>query len=347
MKESYAKRIVIIFIFFLVFLIIGITFLNIGLNSKKTISLKYQESNNIDYKVYLKENNFFDDEYMLPGKTYITSLIDHIEVDFDYNIGFNDTVDADYKYKIIAKIEANKSDTTSKSNYWTKEYTLVEENLKSIKKQPSYTINQHINVDYNKYNAILNEFKKTLGLNSSTGVLKVYLDISSNVKTKDISTPIKSNLLLKLPLSELAIEASIESDTKNNIKEIKKEVKEKGITYTILTIIGIFSLLLSIFLALTILRSRRLYKNSYKYDLEVDRILSTYDSIIVNIKELPNLEGYNVIKVESFNELIDAHSEIRKPINYYKENDLSAFFLISDNIAWKYIIYKKRKRRIK
>ena len=132
---------------------------------------------------------------MLPGKTYITSLIDHIEVDFDYNIGFNDTIDADYKYKIIAKIEANKSDTTSKSNYWTKEYTLVEENLKSIKKQPSYTINQHINVDYNKYNAILNEFKKTLGLNSSTGVLKVYLDISSNVKTKDISTPIKSNLL--------------------------------------------------------------------------------------------------------------------------------------------------------
>ena len=134
MKESYAKRIVIIFIFFLVFLIIGITFLNIGLNSKKTISLKYQESNNIDYKVYLKENNFFDDEYMLPGKTYITSLIDHIEVDFDYNIGFNDTIDADYKYKIIAKIEANKSDTTSKSNYWTKEYTLVEENLKSITK---------------------------------------------------------------------------------------------------------------------------------------------------------------------------------------------------------------------
>ena len=99
MKESYAKRIVIIFIFFLVFLIIGIFFLNIGLNSKKTISLKYQESNNIDYKVYLKENNFFDDEYMLPGKTYITSLIDHIEVDFDYNIGFNDTIDADYKYK--------------------------------------------------------------------------------------------------------------------------------------------------------------------------------------------------------------------------------------------------------
>ena len=81
--------------------------------------------------------------------------------------------------------------------------------------------------------------------------------------------------------------------------------------------------------------------------MEVDRILSTYDSIIVNIKELPNLEGYNVIKVESFNELIDAHSEIRKPINYYKEKDLSAFFLISDNIAWKYIIYKKRKRRIK
>ena len=219
MKESYKRRQLLILVFLLIFLMIGVVGLYIGLNTKKTISLKYQESNNIDYKVYLKENDFFDDEYISSGKTYITSLIDHIEVDYDYNIDFSEKVDANYKYKIIARLEANKSD--SSDNYWRKDYDITEEQERNISKLPNYSIKEHINVDYNKYNAILNEFKKTLGLNS-TGVLKVYLQIKSEVNTEDIKTPIKSELLLSLPLSELAIEASIESNTNNKVKEIKK-----------------------------------------------------------------------------------------------------------------------------
>ena len=347
MKEKYAKRQLMLLVFLLLFLSLGVTCTIIGVNTKKTISLKYQETNDIDYKVYLKENDFFEEEYIPAGKTYITSLIDHIEVNYKYNIDFSENVDATYKYKVIAEIEANKSDTTAGGNYWTKKYDITEESTNKISKLPNYTINQQISVDYNKFNAMLNEFKKSVGLSSSTGILKVSLAITSDVSTEELNTPIKSDLTLQLPLSELAIEASIESDTNNNVKEIKKRVKEKGATYTFLTVIGIFSIILSIFIIIVLLRSRRLYKQSYKYELELDKILSTYDSIIVNIKDLPDIENYNIIKVESFEELIDAHSEIRKPINYYNNKNYSIFLLISDNIAWKYILYKHKRRRIK
>ena len=79
--------------------------------------------------------------------------------------------------------------------------------------------------------------------------------------------------------------------------------------------------------------------------MELEKILTTYDSIIVNVKDIPSIDGYDVIKVESFDELIDAHSEIRKPINYYQNEDYSVFLLLSDSIIWEYILRRKKRRR--
>jgi len=345
MKESYARRQFLIFVFLLIFLCIGIFCLYVGLNTKKKVSLKYQENNDIDYKVYLKDNDFFEQDYIDKGKTYITSLIDHIEVTFKYNIEFSEAVDAKYNYKIMAKLESNKTDTSGGGNYWTKEYDLTGDKNNSVSDSTTYTIMEKINVDYNKYNELLNTFKKSVGLANSTGLLSVYLIVDSNVKGEYLSTPIKSDLILQLPLSELAIEANIESDASNNVKEIKKMVKEDGTFYTILVFIGAFCTTLALFLVFVLIRSRRLYKSNYKYDLELEKILTTYDSIIVNIKDLPDIDDYDVIKVESFEELIDAHSEIRKPINFYQTKEYSVFLLLSDNIIWKYVLRKKRRRR--
>ena len=70
------------------------------------------------------------------------------------------------------------------------------------------------------------------------------------------------------------------------------------------------------------------------------KILSSYDSIIVNVSNVPSLDDLKIIEVNSFNELIDAHSEVRMPINYCEEveNYKSVFVLVSNNIAWIYTL---------
>ena len=73
--------------------------------------------------------------------------------------------------------------------------------------------------------------------------------------------------------------------------------------------------------------------------------MTTYDSIIVNVKDKPNIEDYNVIEVESFEELIDAHSELRMPINFYEEENKSIFILLNENTAWTYTLEKQKRRR--
>lgn len=345
MSTTYIKRQSTIFIFLLVSAFLGCLSLVCGFQNQKKVTLRYQEENSIDYKVYLKENDYFDEKYIEKGKTYITSLIDHIHVDYQYNINFNEPVDAVYTYKVVAKIEANKSDNEN-NNYWTKEYNITKEKKETSTSKQNYVVNQSVDIDYNYFNEILNGFKTSLGLSNSAGILKVYLIINSKVQGEYIEKEISNDLILKLPLSQMAIEASIESDENNNMNEISTVIRDYSPIYFGLVLLGILLIVISILSLWLIIRNKRVYSRNHRYELELKHILTTYDSIIVNVKEKPNIEDYNVIKVENFNELIDAHSEVRMPINFYQTDKTSVFLLFNENSVWRYILRKDNKKGV-
>ena len=207
------------------------------------------------------------------------------------------------------------------------------------------SINQSVDIDYNEYNEILNNFKKTVGISNSDGILKIYLKVDSIIKGEKIKTPIDNELILELPLSQLAIEASINSDVDNKVNAISKTIKNNSPIYIALTILGTILYLLSISCLWLMIRNKRIYGKNHAYELKKKKILATYDSIIVNIKGEPDLEDYNIIDVESFEELIDAHSELRVPINCYEEEDRTTFVLLIEKTAWEYILEKNSRRR--
>ena len=303
-----------------------------GYFEEKQLTLKYQETNDIDYKVYLKENDFFETDYLGKNKTYITSLIDYINVDYNYNIEFDHPVTGDYQYYVYATIESKK--TNSDDKYWSKDYTITDTQTMNITDLKEYSIHENVNIDYNKYNSILNSFKKTVGLSSSDGILKVYLKVNNNIKGNGIESPIESKLLLQLPLSEMTIEASINLDEHNTVKEISKPIDSDKLSFQ-RTIGSIYLAAIISCLVLTLYFNKK-RKSLNKYDNTLKKILNTYDGIIVNIKKLPLLANYKVIDVSSFDELLDAHSEVRMPINFYQEDDKCYFLLITDNTAWRY-----------
>ena len=90
------------------------------------------------------------------------------------------------------------------------------------------------------------------------------------------------------------------------------------------------------------------YSTEYQknqYEVELEKILNTYDSIIVDTTKNINIEDYNIIEVNRFEELIDAHSEVRMPINYYQTENESTFILLKDSNAWIYTLKKDDYRR--
>ena len=313
-----------------------------GYFEEEKVTLKYQENNDIDYKVYLKKNDFFDTPYLEKDKTYITSLIDHINVDYDYNVAFDHAINGEYRYRVIVTVESKKSNNDKE--LWSKDYNITDEVKKELKNATEYSIKENVDIDYNKFNELLTSFKKTLNLSSSEGILKIFLNVDSDIEGNKIKTPINSKLLLQIPLTELTVEATANTSVNNDVKELSRIVNsDKVKTTRLLGVIYLLGTLCCIILFFVMNKKR---KDLNRYDNMIKKIISTYDSIIVNIKKLPDIEGYKQIYVDTFEELLDAHGEVRMPINYYKDDKRSYFILLNDSTAWVYVMSKRKIQRM-
>ena len=68
---------------------------------------RYTEKAKVDYKVNLKENEFYEEDYLDEKNTIIASLIKNLEVEFKYNLNLEQDQDYTYSYKILAKTSKN------------------------------------------------------------------------------------------------------------------------------------------------------------------------------------------------------------------------------------------------
>ena len=98
---------------------------------------------------------------------------------------------------------------------------------------------------------------------------------------------------------------------------------------------GTVTLILFVIFILFCINSRdeeSIYKN------KLNKLLKTYDSILVKSSTLPSLEDRNIIQVDSFQDLINAQLEIRKPIYYKLQVSCCSFLLLDDKEACTYIL---------
>ena len=72
------------------------------------------------------------------------------------------------------------------------------------------------------------------------------------------------------------------------------------------------------------------------YNRTLKKIVKTYDPVLVNVDSFPKLNNKSVIKTNKINDILDAQSEIRKPIYYLIGKDSTAFYLINEDI---FLIY--------
>jgi len=75
-----------------------------------------------------------------------------------------------------------------------------------------------------------------------------------------------------------------------------------------------------------------------KYENEVNRIIKTYDGILVNTNKFPKLKNKSLLYVNKIEDLVDAQAEMRKPIYYVKRESATAFYLLNDDIFLIYFI---------
>jgi hypothetical protein len=310
----------------------------ISINNGETKYLSYNETSNLNYKVWLKSNDFYSEKYLGENYDVVASAIDNIEINFDYLLKTSDYVQGKSYYKITSYIQAyQKADETEKK-VWNYEKVIKD---KTITKYDKNTLRiqdgDSFKIDYQAYRKLMDDYKSNYAV-SLVGNLVVEIEIKSDLTYKDFNKKINMEsrkMSVVIPLTDSII--SIDKNTLEDTKELLSEKKPSTVNYLklCLSIIGIiWELILIIILGIDLVK---LLGIDSKYVKELHKILKTYDSVIVNV-EAVKLDNENVMYVDKFEELLDAQSEFRVPILYCNViNNKEAMFVIKhDNDAFVY-----------
>lgn len=329
---GYYSRLIFNVILFLSLVVTSYIFINKSIVIQEAKNVSYEEHGNADYKVFLKDNIYYEDKYLDKNMSYIANLIDYISVDYNYKFKADTLFDGEYSYKIRADLEILNAE--NKTLFFTKKYDLIKEKTFTIENQNEYNIVENIKIDYDHYNSLANGFKSSYGVDTESNLI-VYLDIYRNIDQNSINNPnINGNGTIKLtiPLSEKAINIKMDSMEINN-KNVITSLDDYYLEDIKYLIIGIISLIVSLYLFIKIVkRLSRLSISTTDYDKTLKKILNQYDRLIVTTSSMPNLEKNNIIKLKEFVELLDAKDNLHKPIFFIEVTPhQKAYFFIQDD----------------
>lgn len=340
-------------IFGLVVLIILGCILTFSFDFRKTKTMHYEEKSNLDYKVYLKENQFYDTPFLGKDKKYISALIKYIDSSFSYRFKIDENIDVNYNYYIDANL---KIDDTTGENIYEKTYNILD------KKQLSNTTNlfniyENVKIDYDKYNTIAKQFisqykisgKANLEVNLHVEVLGQHESFAKNINDKGVIT-------LNIPLLEDVNSIEMDYNLVNNKDAVLEysSTKIKNYPLFIITILlMILDILITIIVVIKIITRR---DATTLYELKLNKIKKEYDKYLSEtvltqrLDDLYKTKSLRIILIKSFDDLLDVRDNLKKPILFNEEipKKETIFYIIADNVVYLYVMhvnsFNKRKK---
>ena len=322
--------------------IVGVILLTFGLVDKTKNVVSYNEGgSNIEYDVHLLPNDVYENGYITGSsdRSYPTSLIDYLDLQYKYSAAFSVPVSGVLHYKLVALTSADKVEGNVDAHLWEEEVELLPEQSASISGN-SLALNQDVKIDYAKYLEKIKRFSSAAEGVIAKGKLNVAMIIEGDVKPAGFSeaTQFSSRLDFTIAIDE-------NSSVEGKIKEIKKDdivLKEETVgtdlVHRISVLSGIALLFLTAIILLVWLVVRMHHAAKYPYETHVRKILDDYGGVIVEMRSAPNIMSESVSDVSDFDELLDVYNSTHAPINLYCDANASYFFIIGEKNAWRYVI---------
>lgn len=337
---SYTQRIVNDILLSVLFIALTAILIYSSSAIKTTSTLVYKEESNVDYKVFLKENDFYPEKYLEKDLQYVASLIDFIEVQFVYNYQMNEKVDYNYKYRIDGVLliyDKNNKDRP----VFQKSIELLKDNENEVKDNKAFAILESLRINYDEYNDLVRTFISEYSIFAESK-LKLNLIIDVTAKSDNFANPVSSNSVMEMeiPLSEKTLNVAMNYNEINNSDIFKETSTSKPLNYAFLGFgIATGSMgILFVILTITLIVQSNGTKSPYRKF--VDRILNSYDRVIVKLKRPIDInENELLIDIENFEELLDASDKLELPILYMEINSEKCWFIVRNgNEIYRYIV---------
>ena len=306
-------------------LIIGIISLVFYLTRDKNQFINYNENSEVDYKVYLKENEFYKEDYLGKDKGYIASLIESVSSNFKYKLDFSEEVTYKYSYRIAVEVDVQ--DDKNDSNIYHFSEDLITKQL--AVNTGDLSINENLNINYGEYNNKISRFKSVYDLKNTSATLNIYLyvNIRDIDKSNTNSFADKKVSSLTIPLTENTVSIDIGNDiitNNNNRIEISRPTN-----YSWILLISVSYLVISaVYIVYLIFYSMRTRTAQMIYDKEIKSIMNNYDSYIQKINGSYDIGTSQVLKIETFNDMLEIRDTLKQPILMLENEEKNGTFFI-------------------
>ncbi|MBO5879202.1 MAG: hypothetical protein J6Q68_01450 [Clostridia bacterium] len=322
-KENRKKWIVIqaVFIFALLLAILFSSLTYYRLN--KTYYVEYNEKGSVDYRAkYFATEEYGD--WVESGNSYIAALTEAFHINFVYELGMQaENVDYNYTYGVDALLEV--TDKTNKLPIYSPVFNLIEE--KEVKQNSSNNLRvaQTVAVDYQHFNNLAKDFLQKHSLSDlATASLTVQMNInvSGNSEEFENSKENSYSFSVKMPLNEATFAVSTyESITQgaNKVLACKEDgmqdiFRHAAIAFSIACAVAILILVSFIYLT---------RNDDINYTIKVKRIVSAYKSYIQKIINPFDEQGYQLLMVNTFTEMLGIRDTIQSPILMNENEDMT------------------------
>lgn len=316
--ESFENKLIKQIILMVFTLILSLGMIYYALNNTNKESISYTQNGNVDYKVCLKENNFYSQNCLDKNMSYVSSLIKNVGLTFNYDLNTSEQLNVKTEYEVTAKLVISNAENTSK--YFEQKYILQDKTSEGITQiNNEYKISKNIDIDYDYYNTIASTFKSQYGVETNSYIEVSFQVFHTNKENEDIRVPSPSPVILNIPLSQKSININMTASGVNKQETQNIESSIFTLNNIICLFIGIIALIICLISSLKIAKMLTLIKEKKNnYDKFIEKILREYDRLIVETSTLPKFNKYFLTKVNSFGELIDVRDNLRLPIMYYE-----------------------------
>ena len=321
------------------FLIIALVSSILTVQFGKSRYIDYSESSRIDYGVYVKQNDFYEGSYLGKDYEYVASLIDKVAAEMIYTLYVNSYQDVEYQYsyRVDAILEIV-SKTSGKTIYSLTDEIVPLQNRKGDGKE--VLIRENVLVDYVKYNEVASAFIEKYGLKETEANIVVQMSVDVKGRSEEFNHGENNTdyiASLSIPLTTKTVDVRITSDTP--ICEGKLLAHKNSVAAFVFRILAISFAILSALLAAFLICFVYLTRNTdITYEIKVKRLLRSYKSYIQQLMNSFDTEGYQILQLHTFNEMLEVRDIIQSPILMSENEDKTRTeFLIPTNTKLLYL----------
>ena len=279
--------------------------------TEEVVVNSYNITTGASYRVHLKENNVFEEEFLEEGRVYPSAITDFINIDFRSELAMTNALSISGDYIIRAVLEGYQTGKDEeKVPVYEKIYPIIEGRvIESV--TSSASINESLSIDRAAYRNYAQEIENALG--GETGK-DFYVELSGKYIVDGEEKPFSYR-----------IDIPINNDKFYEIRKAEPvedsgDIKESNLVNVMPAFSSYAIFILLLFVSVGILVFVRFFTaNMEGKELEqkkLSELMRKYGSRMVCIENLPDISQKSEIRVKSITDLIELADEIREPVLY-------------------------------